>query len=240
VAVPFAINLSQRRLQPEIMDQPDLDARRHQQALVGLRRINSWSGSARILWPPLLALARKHAPLPLRALDLATGGGDVPIRLWRKAQRAGLSFQIEGCDVNPRAVAFARSQAQESGADVTFFELDALRDPLPAGYDLLLCSLFLHHLSEEQAVALLRRMAAAAGRMILVNDLIRSLAGFTLAYLGTRLLSASSVVHIDGPRSVEGAFTIAEARVLARRAVLSSATLQRRWPCRFLLTWSRA
>jgi 2-polyprenyl-3-methyl-5-hydroxy-6-metoxy-1,4-benzoquinol methylase len=237
--VPFAINLSRRRLQPEIMDQPDLDAGRHEQALRGLKRINSWTGSARILWPPVRTLARQSAARPVRVLDLATGGGDVPIRLWWKARRAGLSVQIEGCDVNPRAIAFARVQAQRGGADVMFFELDAIQDRLPPGYDVVMSSLFLHHLSEEHAVSLLRRMAAAAGRMILVNDLIRSLAGYTLAYLGTRLLTASSVVHTDGPRSVQAAFTIAEASALATQAGLSGAAVARRWPCRFLLTWSR-
>jgi SAM-dependent methyltransferase len=237
--VPFAIDLSQRRLQPEIMDQPDLDAGRHEQALRGLKRINSWSGSARLLWSPLRALARQFAPRPLRVLDLATGGGDVPIRLWWKAHRAGLSVHFDGCDVNPRAVAFARAQAQQKQADLTFFELDAIRDALPPGYDVMMTSLFLHHLSEEQAVDLLRRMAAAAERMVLVNDLIRSLAGYTLAFLGTRLLSASSVVHIDGRRSVQAAFTTAEASALATEAGLSGVTVKRRWPCRFLLTWSR-
>ncbi len=81
---------SQRRCVPEVMDQPDLDPRLHAQALQGLARLNFWSGSARILWPPLSALARRLRPRPLRVLDLATGGGDVPVRLWRRASRAGL------------------------------------------------------------------------------------------------------------------------------------------------------
>jgi 2-polyprenyl-3-methyl-5-hydroxy-6-metoxy-1,4-benzoquinol methylase len=238
-AVPFTLDLSQRRLQPEVMDQPDLDPGRHVQALSGLRRINGWSGSARILWSPLRELARNQAPRPLTVLDLATGGGDVPIRLWRKARRAGLALSIDGCDVSPRAVAFACAQAQEARAEVHFFQLDVIRNTLPGDYDVVMSSLFLHHLDEEQAVDLLRRMAEAAGRMVLVNDLIRSRAGFTLAYVGTRLLSASSVVHIDGPRSVQAAFTREEARTLAERAGLDGATVERRWPCRFLLAWSR-
>ncbi len=46
-----------------------------------------------------------------------------------------------------------------------------------AGYG----SLFLHHLDEEQAEALLGRMGRAAKRMALVNDLVRNAAGFALA-----------------------------------------------------------
>jgi SAM-dependent methyltransferase len=228
-----------RRLRPEVMDQPGLDPRLHLQALRGLRRINFWSGSAGILWPPLARLGQSLSPRPLRVLDLASGGGDVPIRLWYRAGRAGLRVVVEGCDVSPVAVEHATREAARRGADVRFFTADALDGDLPGGYDAVVCSLFLHHLTDTQAIRLLRRMAAAADRLVLVNDLVRSRAGLLLARVGTRLLSRSPVVHVDGPRSVEGAFTIEEARRLAERAGLTGATVERRWPCRFLLTWVR-
>src|SRR5262249_46462270 len=149
-----------RRLRPEIMDQPGLDPGHHRQALRGLGRINFWSRSAGILWPRLAVLARPAAR-PVRVLDLATGGGDLPIRLWHRAKRAGLAFAFEGCDVNPVAVAYATEQAERQGAAVRFFVADTLAGELPADYDVIVCSLFSHHLTEETADALLRRMAAA-------------------------------------------------------------------------------
>ncbi len=227
-------------MQPEIMDQPGLDARSHQQALVGLRRINFWSGSAGIFWPPLAALALAEAPRPLRVLDLASGGGDVLIRLACKAAHAGLAFTFEGCDVSPVAVDHATREAQRRGVAIRFFVADALQGDLGDRYDAVLCSLFLHHLTREQALLLLRRMAAAARRLVLVNDLVRSRMGLWLARAATQLLSRSPVVHIDGPRSVAGAFTVAEARQLAAEAGLAGATVDSRWPCRFLLTWVRS
>ncbi len=232
-------DLSRRHLQPEIMDQPGLDPRQHRQALRALRRINFWSGSAGILWRPLLVLAREIAPRPLRVLDLASGGGDVPIRLWHKARSAGLNLTIDGCDVSPVAVEHATEQARQRGADVRFFVADALNDPFSDGYDVILNSLFLHHLTEEQAVSLLSK-AGQAARAVLVNDLVRSRTGLVLARLVTRLLSLSPVVHVDGPRSVEGAYTMEEVRNLAERAGLHGTTIQSRWPSRFLLSWRRA
>ena len=236
----FLSRLRRRHLQPEWMDQPDLDEARHRQALRGLERINRLSGSTRILWPPLAALARRLAPRPARVLDVASGGGDVLRGLRKRARRAGLALELAGCDVSPTALAHARARAEEAHAELHFFQHDALRDPLPAGYDAIISSLFLHHLTEPQAVRLLRSMADAAGSLVLVNDLRRGRAGYLLAYAGTRLLSRSEVVHVDGPRSVEGAFTIAEARELAADAGLTGATIERRWPCRFLLTWQRS
>jgi SAM-dependent methyltransferase len=237
--MPLLPSLSRRRLRGEVMDDPGLDPRRHRGALRGLARINLFSRSAGILWPALAALAREVSPRPLRVLDVATGGGDVPIRLGRRARRAGLAVRWDGCDRSPVAVAYAAARARRAGAPVRFFVADALAEPFPAGYDVVMCSLFLHHLDGGQALAFLRRAGAAAGRMVLVNDLVRSRAGLLLAHLGTRLLSLSPVVHADGPRSVEGAFTPAEVRDLAEAAGLRGAAVARRWPCRFLLTWRR-
>ena len=120
-----------------------------------------------------------------------------------------------------------------------FFQADVFAEPLSESYDAVISSLFLHHLEEARAVELLRHMAQSARSCVLINDLERSTLGYWLAYVGTRLLSRSEVVHVDGPRSVEGAFTVAEARQLAEQAGLSGATVRKRWPCRYLLRWRR-
>jgi SAM-dependent methyltransferase len=233
------VDLRKRCCRPEIMDQPGLDARCHREALRGLARINFWSGSARILWRALRRLCPAGAGGPLRLLDLACGAGDVPIRLWHRARRAGMALEVDGCDVSGCAVAHAQKRAAACGTGVRFFAWDALADPLLSGYDVVTSSLFLHHLADDRAVILLQRMARMAGRLVLVNDLRRSLAGFLLACAGTRLLSASRVVHTDGPQSVEAAFTQAEMEDLARRAGLAGAVVEPRWPFRLLLSWER-
>ena len=234
-----APDLSRRDLQPELIDQPDLDAHRHVQALEGLVRINFFSGSSAILWPPIRALLAAEPQRNWRLLDIATGAGDLPIALWNKAQRAGFRLEVEGCDKSERAVEHARRRAERLNVTARFFEFDALEADLPEGYDIVTSSLFLHHLDERHATELLRRMAAAAGRLMLVNDLERSRAGFALAYVGVRLLTRCDVVHVDGPQSVAGAFRLDEVRAMCREAGLVGYTLKRRWPCRYLLAWKR-
>lgn len=235
---PFA-NLISRHRRQELMDQPGLDFEEHVRALRGLGRINALSRSDALLWPAIVRLARGPSREPVRVLDIASGGGDVPIALAWRAARSRLKVQIDGCDLSPQAVQFARRQADARGVAARFFPLDALRDPLPTEYDVVCCSLFLHHLDTEEAITLLRRMAAAARRLVLVNDLIRSRWGYVLARVCCRLLTRSRIVHVDGPLSVAAAFTPDEALGLAARAGLVHATVTRHWPQRFLLTWSR-
>jgi SAM-dependent methyltransferase len=221
------------------MDQPGLDADLHARALRGLGRINRLSGSAAILWPAIAALCTSHPGRTIRVLDLATGGGDVPIDLAIRAARNGLDLRIEGCDISPVAVEFAARGASRAGVTVSFFPLDALADPLPGDLDVVMCSLFLHHLADDEAARLLGKMAGAAHCKVLVNDLRRSRLGYWLACAGCRLLSRSPIVHRDGPASVRAAFTMAEARGLAERAGLDGVRVEPRWPRRFLLSWSR-
>jgi 2-polyprenyl-3-methyl-5-hydroxy-6-metoxy-1,4-benzoquinol methylase len=234
----FFASLGRRDRQAEVMDQPGLDPLQHRAALHGLSRINLVSGSARILWPEISRIA-KERDTPLRVLDVATGGGDVPLRLWKRANRAGLPIHFSGCDISPTALQLARERADHSGGDVEFFHADVLADGVPDGFDIVTCSLFLHHLEEADALELLRKMGHAAKRLVLVNDLARGRFGYLLAAVGARLLTRSRVVHVDGPRSVRAAFTPKEALELANRARLSGATVARRWPCRFLLSWER-
>jgi 2-polyprenyl-3-methyl-5-hydroxy-6-metoxy-1,4-benzoquinol methylase len=235
----WVVDVRRRRRQPEIMDQPGLDPGQHAGALRCLQRVNWLSRPAAIFWPHLRDLARENPAKPLEILDVATGAGDIPIKLWLKARRAALNCRIDACDVSSVALEHARKNSGHAEADVHFFTHDVLAGPLPREYDTVICSLFLHHLETDDAVEVLRRMAASARRLVLVNDLQRSKTGWLIAWAGTRVLTTSHVARFDGPVSVEGAFTPTEARELAERAGMIGAAVRRCWPWRWLLTWRR-
>jgi SAM-dependent methyltransferase len=220
---------------PELMDDPALDPTEHRRALAGLARINRFTDSAGVLWPAIAKLATE-LNRPVRVLDVATGSGDVPRKLIARAKRAGIALDISGCDLSPTAIA----EASREPSEVRFFTHDALRERLPRGFDVVTCSLFLHHLGEDDAIALLANMEDAAERLILVNDLWRSRFNYCAVWFACHLLTRSRVVRFDGPASVRSAFTPKEALALADRAGLAGATARSKFPCRFLLSWSRA
>jgi 2-polyprenyl-3-methyl-5-hydroxy-6-metoxy-1,4-benzoquinol methylase len=226
-----------RNLQPERMDSPDLDSREHEAALRGLARINAVSRTADSLWPHLARAMRARPDQPFRLLDIACGAGDVAISLFRHNQRAQLPLQIHACDVSDLAIDFARRRARDKRADVHFFTLNALTDPIPQ-YHAITCNLFLHHLRDDQVIHLLRKLSQAAP-LLLISDLRRHSLGLLAAYLATRILSTSPIVHIDGPRSVRAAFSLPELRALSHRAGLSNARIEKHFPFRQLLLWRR-
>jgi 2-polyprenyl-3-methyl-5-hydroxy-6-metoxy-1,4-benzoquinol methylase len=232
-------DLAHRRREAELMDQPDLDILEHVRALTALGRANLVSRTADSLWPGIRRAADAARGEPLRLLDVATGGGHVAIALARRATRDGVGLDITGCDISPVALDYARTLAARTGVTRVRFEpADALGGTWPGEVDIVICTLFLHHLDDDRAAALLGRMKATARRLVLVSDLRRSSSGYFFAWAGCRLLSRSRVFHVDGTRSVAAAFTPDEARGLAARAGLDGALVTTHWPQRWLLSWS--
>ena len=138
--------------------------------------------------------------------------------------------------ISGRATAIDTAEARSH--EVRFFRADILTQPPDERWDIVTSSLFLHHLDTPEAEVLLRRMTELSTGLILVNDLRRSKMGYLLAWVVCRLVSRSPVVHYDGPVSVRGAWSGDEAFLLGRRLKLKGLRVERRWPCRFLLSAS--
>jgi len=232
-------DLSCRVREPELMDDPSLDRAEHGRALAGLARLNRVGGAASILWDAIRPLASTPGHAPVSILDIGTGSGDIPLGLVRRARKAGSTLDIHACDISEYALAEVQQRAQHAGATITTFPLDAVNHEVPGSFDIVMCSLFTHHLDDDDVVNLLYRMRAAARKLVLVSDLVRTAAAYRLAVGASHVVSRSRVVHVDAAKSVRAAFTMAEFVVLAERAGLRGADVSPRWPCRFLLMWRR-
>ncbi|MCC9603706.1 methyltransferase domain-containing protein [Stieleria sp. JC731] len=220
------------------MDDPQLDPKLHDAALAGLRRINRFSGTASVLWTELKRLHSAIGHEPLRILDIACGSGDNVIAIGRKAARHGISLCIDGCDISEQALQNARELAVRNGKQPhRFIQCDAIGQGVPEGYHIVMCSLFLHHLSDSDATALISSMASSAINGLLIDDLRRTGLGYALAWAGCRLLSRSPIVHFDGPQSVRAAFSESEVLRLVSQLQLRDCIVKHHWPQRFTLSW---
>lgn len=176
--------------------------------------------------------------VPIRILDVGCGDGAVLIGVGKVATALGIPVRLYGCDFSARALDRAREKAIAAGVGLRLTRLDVTRDPLPHGFDLVTCALFLHHFDAEDAVRILGAMRGA-GSAVLVQDLLRTRFGYLLAWAGVRVLSRSPVARLDGPLSVRGAYTADEVLDLCARAGMGEAVLRRAWPERFVVEWTR-
>lgn len=215
------------------MDDPQLPAEQHRQALAGLSRLNRFSGVAGSMYRRV----RKYVPSgsdEIRVLDIASGSGDVPITWARWARQEGLQMQLTLLDVSEVAIEEQCRIAHSSGVEIKNAVHDCLSRPLPGGFDVITCSLFMHHLDNRQAVKLLQSMEMASQQAMVICDLDRSRVNLGLVAFASRLLSRSPVVHHDAICSVRGAYTRSEFQALAESALLRPVLVESAFPCRFI------
>jgi SAM-dependent methyltransferase len=220
-----------RILVPERMDEPCLDPKEHARALRGLARLHILGRSAAIVWPLILRELRKTGESRLSLLDVACGRADLLTDLYRRSRKR---LDCTGIDISDTALRLARRHAPP---EFRFLSGDVRSDPLPP-VDIVLCSLFLHHLEEEEAIRLLKNMRNAARRLLVVIDLLRDPVCYRLVRIGAFLATTSSIVRTDSGLSVRAAFTWDELSALALRAGMHEAVIHRRFPCRLLLAWN--
>jgi ubiquinone/menaquinone biosynthesis C-methylase UbiE len=208
------------------MDQPGNANREVEEALRDLGRLNRFFGGVRTVRWHLERMVGAQAGTTISILDIATGGADIPRALCRWARRRGLRLVIDALD-GSRQVLRAAGPWCAPYPEIRLQHGVAPPLPYPDGsFDYAITSLFLHHLTEDQGVTLLREMERVARRGLIVSDLRRSRTGRQLTALATRLLSHNRLTRHDGPVSILRGFRPEEMRRMAARAGLRDARIQ--------------
>jgi ubiquinone/menaquinone biosynthesis C-methylase UbiE len=183
------------------------------ESLADLARVNAYLGG----WNALRRELEQLSDLPLRIIDVATGGADLPRRVLDHLAARGAQAACVAVDRSMRILRIA----QESDArrnDLTFVQADARSLPFADGsFDLATCNLALHHFDPPEAIAVLRELARVAG-MVIVNDLRRSIIAWAFARCVFPWFTRNRFTRNDGPLSVLRAYTPVELEGLAQRA----------------------
>ncbi|MGZ5002918.1 MAG: methyltransferase domain-containing protein [Chthoniobacterales bacterium] len=201
--------------EPEWMDRPDATPGDLEGALRSLRGLNRYFGSYRLVRHFLRRWIKRGDEM--RVLDLATGSGDIPRLIVDHAGTVGAKVKITALDFQPTTVAIAKRWSADC-PEIRFQAADALNYECEERFDIVICSLALHHFSLEDAVKLLRKCREMSRRFVLVADLCRGFPCTVGVYLLTALVFNDAMTKNDGRVSAARAFSFDELRDLARRA----------------------
>ena len=199
----------------ELMDRPQLVSPELERDLEGLRQLNRWFGSYR-----LVSRFVRRWVLPgahMRVVDLATGSGDIPRLVVDHARAIGAQIEIDAIDQQPATLEIARSLST-GYPEISYHAANILEWNFAQGYDIALCSLVLHHFSDDDAVRLLRRCRELSKRFVLVSDLRRGFLLKTGVYMLTALIFREPMTRFDARLSAQRAFSFGEMRELAIEA----------------------
>ena len=163
----------------------------------------------------------------LSILDLGTGLADIPRAIVAWARRRQFPVSITAVDRNPHVLRLA-AEACRDWPEIRLerHDLQALSYAAQS-FDLVLCSLALHHLGSEDAVALLRRMREITNRGCIVNDLRRNWLAIWSVDLLARTMRSGPIFRKDALQSVRAAFTVEELRVMAQEAGWNDSQVKR-------------
>lgn len=201
--------------EPELMDRPDASSAELEAALGSLRGLNRYFGSYRIVSHFMKRWLQSGDRV--RVLDLATGSADIPRLVAEHARAVGAVAEIVAVDFQPATIETAR-RLSAGYPEIACECANVLSFCADEPFDIVICSLALHHFSEEDAVRLLRRCRELSRAFVLVADLRRS----WLLKVGVDLLTAlvfrDRMTFEDGRMSARRAFSFQEMRELAGRA----------------------
>jgi 2-polyprenyl-3-methyl-5-hydroxy-6-metoxy-1,4-benzoquinol methylase len=198
--------------EPELMDRPQPISAELERDLANLRQLNRFFGSYRLV---RYFLRRWIKPgESLRMADLATGSGDIPRLVIDFARSNGANVRIDAVDQQSSTLAIAR-RLSVGYPEISYCDADILDWEPSEKYDIVLCSLALHHFSESDAARLLRRARKLSKKSVLVSDLRRGLLAIAGVYVLTALIFREPMTRYDGRVSAERAFSFREMRDLA-------------------------
>ena len=213
-----------RTTKPELLDEdghPEADLRAN---LRDIRRVNKlFGGTTAILdhLPRIVPVGTTR----LSVLDLGTGSADIPVAVAAWAAKQNLAVRIVASDYSPDILAIAADSVRDR-PEISLERFDARAVPLPdRSFDIVLCSLALHHFDPDDAVTVLKEMDRLSRQGWIMNDLRRSALGYRLTWLAAHTTTRNRLTRNDAPLSIKRAYTPAELQDLLKMSKIEGVRL---------------
>jgi 2-polyprenyl-3-methyl-5-hydroxy-6-metoxy-1,4-benzoquinol methylase len=237
------LQFSKRSYEKEILDSDDIPFDDIRQNMRELDFINTWLGGHGITTEGFKKLLASPSLTPLHAgpivvCEIGCGGGDNLRVLKRYCQKHQIDAAFIGVDINPHCIDFAASRPENAGIDFICSDYRTVHFDHPP--DIIFCSLFLHHFTDEEIISIFQWMKDKAAVGFFVNDLDRHpFAYYSIKWL-TALFSKSYLVKNDACLSVLRGFRRGELRAWLSGISGSSVSIEWKWAFRWLITCAHA
>ncbi len=221
--------MRQRSTAAEWMDDAAATEAEFASALHDLERINRLSLAYRPTLRWLDRLVARTGARSLGVLDVGAGGGDMLRAIAGWGARRGVAVQLTGLDRSP----WAARTAATTGTPGEFLTTDLFALDPARRFDVVVCSLFTHHLRDPELVRFLQWIEARARLGWLISDLHRHWLPWGFVWGAVRLMRMDPMVVHDSTVSIARGFVRADwERLLAEAGVVAEV----RWAVPFRWT----
>jgi 2-polyprenyl-3-methyl-5-hydroxy-6-metoxy-1,4-benzoquinol methylase len=146
----------------------------------------------------------------MEILDVGCGMGDMAEAVSGWGKNSGFSIRYKCIDKNIRIIKLAEELTKTEG--IEYLQGDLFDKNLPQA-DIIVASMVFHHFEEEEIGKALEHLLAKSKYALIINDLTRSFALYSICYLLTRFVK-NKVSRNDALLSVRKGFRIEEMQTL--------------------------
>ena len=204
-----------------------------QQTLKELKTINRWLGGNKVTLTGLKKLMEQSPQESYHLTDMGCGGGDMIRIMSDWAQKEKIIVNFEGIDANANIIELAKERQKEltqvHWKVQNVFDQEFQDDPC----DIVTCTLFTHHFTDQELVALLESIRKKARIGMVVNDLHRHPFAFYSIRILTSLFSNSPMVRHDASLSVLRSFSREDWERILRLAGITQYQIRWYWAFRW-------
>ena len=202
----FLVDTSHRSSATEMMDDFALEGVEFRDTLDKLEIINRLLGGNSVTIKGLKKLLYTQTKTKtITIIDLGCGHGDILRDVAKFGRKNKYKFKLLGVDANPDAIKYARELSKDY-SELSFETIDVFSEDFKKqSYDVVLCTLFLHHFKNDELIPFLKIAIKKATIGGVVNDLHRH----RIAYYLFKMIGVfikNKMVREDGLTSVLRAF----------------------------------
>ncbi|MCD0472464.1 methyltransferase domain-containing protein [Flavobacterium sp. JAS] len=230
----MGISTKFRTLDPEIMDDFSLEGKELQGALDQIANINQLLGGNKLTLHGIKTLLKKsNTHKTIVIADTGCGNGDMLRMLAKYGQRNNLNFKLIGIDANTFTINYAKKLSTEY-PNIEYVCVDIFSDEFTAiKYDIVLCTLTLHHFTNEEILNLITIFNNNAQVGIIINDLHRSKLAYRLFKMISIVFNLNKMSREDGLVSILRGFKKKELESFSNKVNLKNYTINWKWAFRY-------
>lgn len=223
-----------RSAEKELLDEPNIPCGLLFKNLRELDILNRTTGGHTISIKGIKKLITDHQKL-YRVVDLGCGSGDSLRAIADWARVNNYRVHLTGVDWNAQTIAYLKIHCKNypeiSGIHADYKEY--LKENVLI--DIVHCSLFCHHLTDDELICLFSYLGHYVKTGFIINDLQRHWLPYYAAWFFTRLLNGTKLAKNDGPVSVLRGFKSGELMDLLACAEIKFFSIQQEFAFRFLI-----
>jgi 2-polyprenyl-3-methyl-5-hydroxy-6-metoxy-1,4-benzoquinol methylase len=227
------VNTQYRTQEAEIMDDFSLQGEELRVALDQIARINQLLGGNKVTLEGIKKVIPSNKTETITIADIGCGNGDMLRMLSDFAQKNKLDFKLIGIDANEFTINYAK-KLSVAYPNIDYQCVDIFSEDFKTlKFDIIVCTLTLHHFTNEQILNIITTFRDNAKTGIIINDLHRSKLAYRLFELICFIFKLNRMSRQDGLVSILRGFKKNEIEEFSKKLNLKNYNINWKWAFRY-------